>query len=151
MSDFYNRQGQRIGLMTWARHVEDRQYSVVAQHWVRGWMVSTVWLGLDHGFGMTPVPLIFETMIFAPKDATVGREDWETGGDASGTAPVDLDQYQERYPTEEAAQAGHDRALAAMVEHLGGDAAADITGPLVPGSSDTEWDGSLDDEPWRYE
>lgn len=151
MSDFYNRQGQRIGLMTWARHVEDRQYSVVAQHWVRGWMVSTVWLGLDHGFGMTPVPLIFETMIFAPKDATVGREDWETGGDASGTAPVDLDQYQERYPTEEAAQAGHDRALAAMVEHLGGDAAADITGPLVPGSSDTEWDGSLDDELWRYE
>ena len=151
MSDFYNRQGQRIGLMTWARHVEDRQYSVVAQHWVRGWMVSTVWLGLDHGFGMTPVPLIFETMIFAPKDATVGREDWETGGDASGTAPVDLDQYQERYPTEEAAQAGHDRALAAMVEQLGGDAAADITGPLVPGSSDTEWDGSLDDELWRYE
>jgi len=151
MSDFYDRQGQRIDLMTWARHVEDRQYSVVAQHWVRGWMVSTVWLGLDHGYGMTPVPLIFETMIFAPKDATVGREDWETGGDASGTAPVDLDQYQERYPTEEAAQAGHDRALAAMVEQLGGDAAADITGPLVPGSSDTEWDGSLDDEPWRYE
>ena len=151
MSDFYNRQGQRIGLMTWARHVEDRQYSVVAQHWVRGWMVSTVWLGLDHGYGMTPVPLIFETMIFAPKDATVGREDWETGGDASGTAPVDLDQYQERYPTEEAAQAGHDRALAAMVEQLGGDAAADITGPLVPGSSDTEWDGGLDDELWRYE
>ena len=151
MSDFYNRQGQRIGLMTWARHVEDRQYSVVAQHWVRGWMVSTVWLGLDHGFGMTPVPLIFETMIFAPKDATVGREDWETGGDASGTAPVDLDQYQERYPTEEAAQAGHDRALAAMVEQLGGDAAADIAGPLVPGSSDTEWDGGLDDELWRYE
>ena len=151
MSDFYNRQGQRIGLMTWARHVEDRQYSVVAQHWVRGWMVSTVWLGLDHGYGMTPVPLIFETMIFAPKDATVGREDWETGGDASGTAPVDLDQYQERYPTEEAAQAGHDRALAAMVEQLGGDAAADIAGPLVPGSSDTEWDGGLDDELWRYE
>jgi hypothetical protein len=151
VSDFYDRQGQRIDLMTWARHVEDRQYSVVAQHWVRGWMVSTVWLGLDHGFGMTPVPLIFETMIFAPKDATVGREDWETGGDASGTAPVDLDQYQERYPTEEAAQAGHDRALAAMVEQLGGDAAADIAGPLVPGSSDTEWDGSLDDELWRYE
>jgi len=151
MSDFYDRQGQRIDLMTWARHVEDRQYSVVAQHWVRGWMVSTVWLGLDHGYGMTPVPLIFETMIFAPKDATVGREDRGTGGDASGTAPVDLDQYQERYPTEEAAQAGHDRALAAMVEQLGGDAAADIAGPLVPGSSDTEWDGGLDDELWRYE
>jgi hypothetical protein len=143
MSDFYDRQGARIDLMDWARKFEDRKYSVLAQHWVRGWKVSTVWLGLDHGFGMSPAPLIFETMIFAPKDATIGREDWETAGDAFGTTPVDLDQYQERYPTEAAAQAGHDRALAAMVEQLGGDAVTDISGPLVPGSSDSTWDGSL--------
>jgi hypothetical protein len=39
----------------------------------------------------------------------------------------ELDQYQERYATEEAAQAGHDRALAAMAEKLGGpDAAMEI-------------------------
>lgn len=137
MSDFYDRQGARIDLMTWAGKLEDREYSVVAQHWVRGWMVSTVWLGLDHGFGGSPAPLIFETMIFAPKDATIGREDWEAGGDAYGTTPVDLDRCQERYPTEAAAQAGHDRALAAMVDQLGADAVTDIMGPLVPGASGT--------------
>ena len=31
---------------------------------VRGVTVSTVWLGLDHGFGVGP-PLIFETMVFS--------------------------------------------------------------------------------------
>jgi len=111
----------------------DRDYSVIAQHWVRGWMVSTVWLGLDHGFGFSKVPIIFETMIFAPGDVRLGADD-------------DLDQYQERYATEEAAQAGHDRALAAVVEHLGADSAADITGPLVDASSDSQWDGSIEGE-----
>ena len=56
---------------------------------------------------------------------------------------ADLDQYQERYATEEAAQAGHDRAIAALAALLGADAMADIAGPLVPGSSDSDWDGSL--------
>jgi hypothetical protein len=99
-------------------------------------MVSTVWLGIDHSFGQfrrlmgeSHVPIIFETMIFAPGDVTIGGED-------------DLDEYQERYATEEAAQAGHDRALAAVVEKLGPDSVADITGPLVPGTSDdsADWD-----------
>lgn len=116
---YYDRKGRPIDLMTWARLHEDLDYLVVAQHWVRGWMVSTVWLGIDHGFssmfsGGPHVPVIFETMIFAPGDVTIGGDD-------------DLDQYQERYATEEAAQAGHDRALAAMTEKLGGpDAAMEI-------------------------
>jgi len=46
--------------------------------------VSTVWLGLDHGYGGGP-PLIFETMVF--------------GG------AHDEDQW--RYPTEVEALAGH--------------------------------------------
>ncbi len=138
MSTFYDRQGRPIGAREWARKTEDREYCFVAQHWVRGWKVSTIWLGIDYGFGKSPAPLIFETMIFAPKDATIGRG-------ASGV-PVDLDEYQERYPTEAAAQAGHDRALAAVVRHLGDDSAADIAGPLIPGSSDSNWDGSISDD-----
>lgn len=122
---YYDRQGKPIGMMDWARKHEDYDYRTVAQHWVRGWMVSTVWLGLDHNFTRSGPPVIFETMIFAPKDVTVGREDWEDGGDASGTLP-DLDRYQDRYATEEAAQAGHDRALAAMVDQLGAPAAMDV-------------------------
>lgn len=54
--------------------------------------VSTVWLGIDHGFGRSHVPLIFETMIFAASD--------------------ELDQQTWRYPTEAAALAGHDQAVA---------------------------------------
>jgi hypothetical protein len=66
-------------------------------------------------------------LIFAPKGVTVGREDWETDSDAFSTlAGLDLDQYQERYATEEAAQAGHDRALAATVHQLGDGAAMDV-------------------------
>jgi len=124
---FFDRQGRPMQRMDWARKIEDRdkEYCVVAQHWVRGWMVSTVWLGLDHNHTRQGPPLIFETMIFAPKDVTVGREDWEDGGDAFGTVP-DLHEYQDRYPTEAAAQAGHDRALAAMVEQLGGDHGRDV-------------------------
>jgi hypothetical protein len=47
--------------------------------------VSTVWLGLDHGFGSGP-PVIFETMVF--------------GGP--------LDQEMERYCTWESAVTGHE-------------------------------------------
>lgn len=122
---YYDRKGQPIDTMAWARMHEDDDYRTVAQHWVRGWMVSTVWLGIDHNFTRQGPPVIFETMIFAPKDVTIGREDREAEDDAFGTV-VDLDQYQERYATEEAAQAGHDRALAAMVSQLGDDAAMEV-------------------------
>ena len=57
--------------------------------------VSTVWLGLDHSFGLTSkTPIIFETLVF--------------GG------PFDGDM--ERYSTEEEALRGHQ----AMVEKCGG-------------------------------
>lgn len=54
-----------------------------------GARVSTVWLGLDHGFGNAK-PLIFETMVF----------------DRHGH-----DVYQARYSTEEEARIGHERAF----------------------------------------
>jgi len=135
---YFDRKGQPIDMPAWGEKFGDREYQIVAQHWVRGWMISTVWLGIDHGFGRflsrgAPyVPIIFETMIFAPGDVTIGADD-------------DLDEYQERYATEEAAQAGHDRALAAVVERLGPDSVTDITGPLVPGSSDEvpDWDREM--------
>jgi hypothetical protein len=51
--------------------------------------VSTVFLSLDHSHGEGP-PLIYETMVF--------------GGP--------LDQEQDRYPTRDAALAGHDQMVA---------------------------------------
>jgi hypothetical protein len=132
VSLYYDRKGQPMELLAWAARMEDHDYKVVAQHWVRGWMVSTVWLGIDHGFGMSAVPIIFETMIFPPGDEApdgVWSED-----------------YCDRYPTEAAAQAGHDRALSWLREKIGDDALADIAGPLIPGSSDEKWDGSIEGE-----
>jgi hypothetical protein len=132
---YYDRQGKPLDMMGWALKHADFDYTVVAQHWVRGWMVSTVWLGIDHNlnpFSKGP-PVIFETMIFPP-------------GDEAGDGSVWSGEYQERYAAEEAAQAGHDRALAAIAEKLGPDAMADITGPLVAGSSDEKRDGTIEGE-----
>jgi len=119
--NYYDRKGQPIDLMTWARKTEDDpEYRIVAQHWVRGWMVSTIWLGLDHSFSFAEahVPVIFETMIFPPGDEAAEDGIWS-------------ERYKERYPTEEAAQAGHDRALAWLVGKLGADSVTDISGPLM--------------------
>jgi hypothetical protein len=143
---FWDRQGQPMEMLAWAEKFEhDDAYRIVAQHWVRGWKVSTIWDGLNGGFNpFSQGPaLIFETRIFAPADATIGGEDRDAGTVVPGVTVADLDQYQERYATEAAAQAGHDRAIAALAALLGADAMADIAGPLVPGSSDSEWDGSL--------
>lgn len=129
---YYDRKGQPMEMLAWAEKCEDHDYRIVAQHWVRGWMVSTVWLGIDHGFGHTHAPVIFETMIFPP-------------GDEAGEAGIyGSEDYQDRYSTEAASQAGHDRAIAWLGEKLGEDAMADIVGPLVPGSSDGMWDGNVD-------
>lgn len=114
MDLYFDRQGKPMTMDEWARRHADRDYMIVAQHWVRGWMVSTVWLGIDHGHGFSKLPVIFETMVFPPGDET--RDD----------EGIMSEQYQERYSTEQAAQAGHDRALAWVREKLGDDAAMDI-------------------------
>jgi hypothetical protein len=48
---YFDRQGKPIEMMDWAALHDDTAYRIIAQHWIRGWMVSTVWLGLDHGYG----------------------------------------------------------------------------------------------------
>ena len=62
MSEFYNRGGERISLFAWGRLLESRGYKRVALFEDKGLTVSTVWVGLDHGYGDTSCPLIFETM-----------------------------------------------------------------------------------------
>lgn len=74
-------------VMTWARAFESSN-RIVAKTTVGEARVSTVFLGLDHGFGHGP-PLLFETMIF--------------GGPH--------DQYQERCSTWDEALAEHAKAV----------------------------------------
>lgn len=98
MSYYYDRQGNPLDLFEWARIMESEVNRHVALTLVDDVKISTIWLGLDHSFGHGP-PLIFETMIF-------GMEDEE------------ILEYQWRYPSEIAALAGHDQAVALVKEAL---------------------------------
>lgn len=83
-----DRDGLPIGADRFSELIMDDEYRVVAHHREAGYLVSTVWSGLDPR--MADPPAIFETMILGP----------------------DRDDYQDRYATERAALAGHDRAIA---------------------------------------
>ena len=88
---------QEPDLMTWAQWLEDadndRQIEITMIGDVR---VSTVFLGLDHSFGVGP-PLLYETLVF----------DGEHDGD------------QDRYSTLEEAQAGHARMVEMVTSGVG--------------------------------
>lgn len=90
--DYYDRQGRPMSFDEYLAGVEvfrTDEYRRVEWTDLDDGFVSTVWLGIDHGFGEGP-PLIFETMICR-------RGVW-------------LD-FCERYATEEEAVAGHALAL----------------------------------------
>lgn len=80
-------------LFEWAGWFETHDRHVDETH-VGAARVSTVFLGLDHRFGTSGPPLLFETMIF--------------GGPHDG--------YQQRYSTWDEAQAGHAAAVALASE-----------------------------------
>jgi hypothetical protein len=86
---YYDKSGEPIDMDAWGKLHSDADYRVVGSDHFGGVQISTVWLGLDHGFNDDAQPVIFETMIF--------------GGD--------FDEYQERYTTEARALAGHREAL----------------------------------------
>jgi hypothetical protein len=98
---YYDRRGWPISMTAWSLRHGDVNYRVVAQDRLRGWLVSTVWLGLDHNFFGQGPPLIFETMVFAPEGGLLGNEE-----------------YCERYATEEEARAGHYQALFWAVDKI---------------------------------
>lgn len=88
---YYNKKGEPMELMVYANHFEDPKYKIVKQEDVGDVWISTVWLGLDHGFGGGK-PIIFETMVFPRKTGEVDYGD---------------ELEQERYCTEEEALKGH--------------------------------------------
>lgn len=82
---YYDRAGLPISLAEWSRLMTIMDYKRVALDHVGSLEISTIWLGLDHGY-WSKQPLIFETMVFG------GSKDQEIC---------------ERYSTEELALAGH--------------------------------------------
>jgi hypothetical protein len=59
----YDRQGKLMSMANWCEKFEDLEYKRVALYSGFLCRVSTVWLGLDHGY-CNDKPLIFETMVF---------------------------------------------------------------------------------------
>lgn len=64
---YYDKKGKRISMETWGALLEDPNYKLVKVTEIADVKVSTVWLGLDHGFGGKR-PVIFETMTFPGND-----------------------------------------------------------------------------------
>lgn len=78
-------------LYEWARWIDKRSNKVVANDVVNRFRISTVFLGIDHGFDDGATPVLFETMIF-PEDS------WE-------------DLFCQRYTTYHEAEATHKRVV----------------------------------------
>ena len=94
MGDYYKLEGKEVipcdidGFTE--MYGERQQDRIIAQEHVttpnEEVFVSTVFLGMDHGFGLTDIPLLFETMVF---------------GEGVGC------EIQERYSTYQEAEEGH--------------------------------------------
>jgi hypothetical protein len=99
---YYDKDGVKIDLMTWAKLLEDGDYKIIKQDKLPdGKMVSTVWLGLDQSYADGPI-LIFETMVFGPKKEKIIFGKKHMLGDE-----LDID----RYSTLREAKIGHERML----------------------------------------
>ena len=89
---YYDRQGNPITADRYAALHRDKDYRQVAYTEIDERIcVSTVWLGLDHAYGRSSKPVIFETMIFSDGP---------------------LSQECERYCTEAEALVGHNEMVA---------------------------------------
>lgn len=114
---YFDRKGQPIDSEKWAELRENRDYSVVMQTPLdNGFWVSTVWLGMNHGFGST-VPIVFETMVFEINRGCRKLVDMSDlpgwTGPPSWTYEQRIKDFdQKRYATEEEALAGHQRMVA---------------------------------------
>lgn len=51
-------------VLVWARYFEKSDRIIKQEELPNGYFVSTVFLGLDHNFGIEGEPLLFETMVF---------------------------------------------------------------------------------------
>lgn len=90
-------------LMRWGEWMAStRNERRVVRNKIGDVLVSTVFLGLDHGYGSGP-PILWETMIFGGKH----------------------DRYQERYSTRADAEAGHQRAVFMVSESVSADVPID--------------------------
>ena len=97
--DWLDKEGNPISTEEWSRLKDDEEYHRVGLDQVGPYMVSTVWIGLDHQFMEGGPPLIFETMVFTTTAWNADRNEEDHEG------LLDLDCV--RYSTEHEARRGH--------------------------------------------
>jgi hypothetical protein len=132
---YFDRQGFPIpaadgvdSTLAWARMLQDPAQQIVARDELPdGSRLSTVWLGLDHGFGGPP--LIFETMRFSAdaQEMTLAGPDGTEHTAAYSPSMEFPDPFGEpgdmteqlRYTTEEEALAAHHEILRRLRVRLG--------------------------------
>ena len=103
MSDYYDRKGRPINSGRWAElwgDLSDPPYKRIAETRVEPYRISTVWLGMNHNWNPNGTLHIFETMVFG------------------GTEFDALDEYTQRYATEEQALQGHQETVDLVREDL---------------------------------
>jgi hypothetical protein len=89
----------REPMLAWAEDMCDEDYRRVGYDELKnGITISTVWLGIDHGFGLASKPLIFESIVFFPDKA---------GRGPSGIKCLGSNYSMVRYHTEAQAERGH--------------------------------------------
>ena len=71
-----DKDGRLIPLWQWAVLFENESYRIVEQTRIwPGISISTIWLGLDHGFAQGR-PLFFETMVFSSGNEDLYQKRW---------------------------------------------------------------------------
>ena len=95
-----------VDLLTWSKWFEtagDKRR--VARDTINGYLISTVFLGLDHNFLDTGKPLLFETMVFD----TNKKKKYKLGDREMTSMGEDMEQ--ERYETYAQAEKGHEKMI----------------------------------------
>lgn len=100
---YYDMDGREITLLQWADLYEGRENKkrILRQErllWDKVFL-STVFLGIDHGFGLSSKPILFETMVFCEIPFGLGEY----------TILNHHDVGQWRYETKKQALAGHEK------------------------------------------
>lgn len=99
---YYDKEGNEITKELYITHQNDPEYSFINYTVLPdGHIISTIWLGIDLGGGLSEVPLVFETALFFSNESKERK-------DLEGTDFVEIIG---RYSTEKEAEEGHDKLI----------------------------------------
>lgn len=101
IGDWYDREGNPIDTLRWGELHEDYDYVRVELTEIGPYVVSTVWLGLDHSYMEGGPPIIFESLVFTK----TAWEDDTPRDDPNHEPLMEIDGM--RYSTEDEARKGH--------------------------------------------